>query len=61
MLPATAADAGIGAALLQAAERCGADMIVMGCYGRSRLREMLLGGASRHILQHMHLPVLMSH
>jgi nucleotide-binding universal stress UspA family protein len=37
------------------------DMIVMGCYGRSRLREMILGGASRHILRHMTVPILMSH
>jgi nucleotide-binding universal stress UspA family protein len=33
----------------------------MGAYGQSRLREMVLGGATRYILQHMIVPVLMSH
>lgn len=61
MLSPVVAQSGVGAELLQAAERCGADAMVMGCYGHSRLRELFLGGASRHILKHMHLPVLMSH
>jgi nucleotide-binding universal stress UspA family protein len=39
----------------------GADMIVMGAYGHSRLREMVLGGVSREMLQTMTVPVLMSH
>jgi nucleotide-binding universal stress UspA family protein len=38
-----------------------ADLLVMGCYGHSRLREFVFGGASRHVLQHMSVPVLMSH
>jgi nucleotide-binding universal stress UspA family protein len=38
----------------------GHDLLVMGCYGHSRLREMLFGGVTRHILQHMTVPVLMS-
>ena len=38
-----------------------ADLIVMGAYGRSRLREMILGGATRNILGKMKVPVLMSH
>jgi nucleotide-binding universal stress UspA family protein len=38
-----------------------ADLLVMGCYGHSRLREFVLGGASRHQLRHMLIPVLMSH
>lgn len=37
------------------------DMIVMGAYGRSRLRELVLGGVTRDILRHMTVPVLMSH
>jgi nucleotide-binding universal stress UspA family protein len=37
------------------------DFIVMGGYGHSRLREFILGGATRGILQQMTLPVLMSH
>jgi nucleotide-binding universal stress UspA family protein len=33
----------------------------MGGYGRSRLREMVLGGATRHLLEHMTIPVMLSH
>lgn len=38
-----------------------ADLVVMGAYGRSRLRELVLGGMTRYMLQHMTVPVLMSH
>jgi nucleotide-binding universal stress UspA family protein len=38
-----------------------ADIIVMGAYSHSRLRELLLGGTSRSIFQEMTVPVLMSH
>ena len=38
-----------------------ADMLVMGCYGHSRLREMALGGVTRHLLREMTIPVLFSH
>lgn len=38
-----------------------ADLLVMGCYGHSRAREWILGGAPRSILESMTLPVLMSH
>jgi nucleotide-binding universal stress UspA family protein len=51
----------VGDVLLSFAADCGADLLVMGAYGHSRLREMLLGGATRHLLQHMTVPVLMSH
>ncbi|WP_282605537.1 universal stress protein [Pelagibius sp. Alg239-R121] len=37
------------------------DMIVMGAYGRSRLREVVLGGVTHELLQHMPVPLLMSH
>jgi len=37
------------------------DLLVMGCYSHSRLRERLFGGATRHLLQNMIVPVLMSH
>jgi nucleotide-binding universal stress UspA family protein len=36
-------------------------MLVMGAYGHSRMREIILGGATRTILEHMTVPVLMSH
>jgi nucleotide-binding universal stress UspA family protein len=48
-------------ALLHAAQDAGADLIVMGAYGHSRLREMIFGGFTRHILQAADLPVLMLH
>jgi nucleotide-binding universal stress UspA family protein len=57
----TSADIDIGNALLSHAADFGAGLIVMGCYGRSRLREILLGGTTRTILQSMTVPVLMSH
>jgi len=50
-----------GDALLRRCEQSRADLLVMGCYGHSRLREFVLGGASRHVLAGMTLPVLMSH
>ena len=37
------------------------DLIVMGGYGHTRFREMVLGGATREILLSMTIPVLMSH
>lgn len=37
------------------------DLLVIGCYGRSRLREFIFGGASRHVLQQATVPVLMAH
>lgn len=37
------------------------DLLVMGAYGHSRLREFIFGGASRHILLHMTVPVLLVH
>ena len=51
----------VGDALLACCERIRADLLVMGCYGHSRLREFVLGGATRHLLTDMTLPVLMSH
>jgi nucleotide-binding universal stress UspA family protein len=39
----------------------GADMLVAGAYHHSQLRETLLGGVSRDLLDHMTVPVLMSH
>lgn len=49
-----------GAALLAAATGLGADLLVMGCYGHSPARELVLGGATRSVLRDLHLPVLMS-
>ena len=50
-----------GEGLLSLAANTNADLLVMGCYGHSRARELILGGATRTILQSMTLPVLMAH
>jgi nucleotide-binding universal stress UspA family protein len=50
-----------GAWLLSRASDFGADLIVMGGYGHTRLREIVLGGMTRTILQTMTVPVLMAH
>src|SRR6266481_37907 len=55
------ADIAPGEVLLSRAADLGADLLVIGAYGHSRVRELLLGGATRSILQSMPLPVLMSH
>jgi len=56
-----AADVDVTNTILSYAADCAADFIVMGGYGHSRLREFVLGGATRGILQSMTVPVLMSH
>jgi len=57
----TSSDLGAGDLLLSRAADISADLIVMGVYGHSRRREIVLGGVSRHIFRHMTVPVLMSH
>ncbi len=51
----------IGEVLLSRAADLGADLLVIGAYGHSRARELLLGGTTRTILASMTIPVLMSH
>ncbi len=51
----------VGDVLRATAAEIGADLIVMGAYGRSRLRELILGGATHSMLKHTVVPVLMSH
>ena len=50
-----------GHALLRCADDNGCDLIVMGAYGHSRLREYIFGGATQYVLNHLTRPVLMSH
>ncbi|MGE0152142.1 MAG: universal stress protein [Reyranellaceae bacterium] len=50
-----------GAEVLAHARAVGADMVVMGAYGHSRLRELVLGGATQRALSDSPLPLLMSH
>ncbi|WP_374514886.1 universal stress protein [Brevundimonas sp.] len=54
-------DAGVADALRAEAEALGADLIVMGLYGRSRLRETILGGVSRSLLDSAGIPILATH
>jgi nucleotide-binding universal stress UspA family protein len=51
----------IGEALLSAATESGADLLVIGGYGRGRLRESLIGGVTRHVIAHANLSVFMVH
>jgi nucleotide-binding universal stress UspA family protein len=51
----------VGEMLLSEAETSGADLLVIGAFSHSRLREMILGGVTKHILEHAELPVLMAH
>jgi nucleotide-binding universal stress UspA family protein len=56
-----ATDTDVANTLLSHAADTSADFMVMGGYGHSRLREFVLGGATRGILSSMTVPVLMSH
>ena len=51
----------IGDELGEMAQRLGADLVVMGCYGHSRARERMLGGVSRSMLQARRMPLLLAH
>ncbi len=55
------AAASAGASLLARATANGSNLLVMGAYGHSRMREFILGGVTRHVLKNMTMPVLMSH
>jgi nucleotide-binding universal stress UspA family protein len=57
----TAVDIDVASMLLSYAADSDADMMVMGGYGHSRLREFVLGGVTRALLESMTVPVLMSH
>lgn len=51
----------VGTALQQRTAEAGANLLVMGAYGHSRLREFVLGGATRGVLADPRMPVLISH
>ena len=57
----SAPDVKVGDVLLTDLMQDGSDLLVMGAYGHSRFREFVFGGATRHVLQHMTVPVLLSH
>jgi nucleotide-binding universal stress UspA family protein len=56
-----APDIDVGSQILSRVADSNADLLVMGGYGHSRLRELALGGATRTVLDSMTLPVLMAH
>jgi len=57
----TAASHNVGAEMVREAENAGAGLIVMGAYTHSRVRELIFGGATNHVLSHATLPLLMAH
>jgi nucleotide-binding universal stress UspA family protein len=56
-----ATDIDVGDIILSRLSDLGADLVVMGAYGHSRMRELMMGGVTRDLLRHMTVPVLMSH
>ena len=50
-----------GEAILAHAKSLGCDLIVKGAYTQSRLRQLIFGGATRHLLANSTLPILMAH
>lgn len=51
----------IGGAIIALAEELESDLIIMGCYGHARLREIVLGGTTRTVFKSMTVPVFMTH
>ena len=57
----SAKNAGVGVALQEGALKQGADMLVMGAFGHSRLRDFILGGATEAVFTKTRLPIFLSH
>jgi len=55
------ATGGLGARLLEMAKSSEADFVVMGAYTRSRVRQLIYGSMTRHVLAHADLPVMLAH
>ena len=53
-------DKEVGAGLLMAAREFNADFLAMGAYSHSRLRQLILGGVTRHVLENSSMPILMA-
>jgi nucleotide-binding universal stress UspA family protein len=60
-MQSVAGEKDIGEAILSRLAETGADLLVMGAWGHSRLHEMVFGGVTRHLARHMTTPTLMSH
>ena len=50
----------VGRGLLAAAREFGSDFLAMGAYSHSRLRQLILGGVTRHVLESATIPVMMN-
>ena len=50
-----------GEVFLAEAKKMGADLLVKGAYTQSRLRQMIFGGATRHIIMEADIPVILAH
>ena len=50
-----------GEVVLEECVRSGADLLVKGAYTQSRLRQLMFGGATRHVLANARIPVVMAH
>ncbi len=59
--PRTVEDGDVGETLLKQAAELGCDLMIMGAYGHSRLREILVGGVTRHVFEHTTIPVVLCH
>lgn len=51
----------IGGPLLEAVQKDGADMLVMGAFGAEKRRELVLGGVTQHVIENAELPLIMAH
>jgi nucleotide-binding universal stress UspA family protein len=54
-------DRSVGRVLLDEAKEVEANLLVMGAYSHSRLREMIVGGVTKYVIEHAELPVLLAH
>lgn len=57
----TGSGASVGEALLKEVNSIGADLVVMGAYTHSRMRQLILGGVTRHVLEQSTVPLFMAH
>lgn len=51
----------VGNMLLAETGRAGGDVLLIGGYGHSRRRELVMGGVTRHVIEHADIPVLLVH
>ncbi len=59
-VPFKSIDRDVGKGLLAAANDFGADLLAMGAYSHSRIRQLILGGVTRHVLERATIPVMMN-